>query len=247
MKLFFFQCACVALLWTASPVVYAVTTPTVQLRADVDLTSDPLKGAAYLQSVVAELPEPNASIIRMVLEYPTDGTHTYWWPRAGEGSYDGSTTDVLVNGALAMKGESEQRTFCCGLTLEVYYRYLNGRPDLREKLSQDQYSEFKKDWFCREIFSPGPEDALRNFKLGVKITDLNAARPGDFVQLWRNNKSGHSVIFVNWIADAHGNKLGFRYWSTQKSSNGIGYQSEYFGDEPRAVDEKHLSIARAAY
>jgi len=198
-------------------------------------------GAAFLQAAVGQLPEPNKSIVRLMLDYPRNGEHSYWWPKGV--SYDGSTTDVIVNGVTMMKGEPGGRTFCCGLTLEVYYRYAALKPALAAKLAADP-ARFKKDWFCHNINSPGPLDALVAAGAGKHITDLDKALPGDFVQLWRNDKSGHSVIFVNWLKDATGKRIGLQYWSTQISTNGIGFASESFGTAKKQINPNHFSITR---
>lgn len=209
-------------------------------KAQVVYTTD---GEALLRAALPRLPEPNKSIVELVLSYPRQGEHTYWWPRSGGGAYDGATTDVLVNGKTVLRGESQARTFCCGLTLEVFYRYAASKPGAAAKLAENS-DDFKRDWFCREINSPGPLDALLRVGMGKKIEKLDDALPGDFVQLWRNGKSGHSVIFVNWLKDASGKKVGFQYWSTQTSTNGIGYASEAFGPAKNQVMTEHFSIAR---
>ncbi len=201
-------------------------------------------GRSYLEAVLPKLEEPNASIAKLLLEYPDTGIHDYWWPRKGEGSYDGSTTDVLLNGHLVMKGEPRARTFCCGLTLEVFYRYLESHPKLAERIPKDQYGEFKRYWFCRDIFSPGPLDAMTTYSVGVAVSTPEDATPGDFIQIWRQNKSGHSVIFVNWLRDAQEKRIGLQYWSTQPATGGIGFHSELFGSLPKQIDESHVSIAR---
>lgn len=209
-------------------------------RAQTLYTTD---GPEFLKASLPLLPEPNRSIVELMLSYPTDGKHTYWWPRSGESSYDGSTTDVVLNGEVVMKGEPGARTFCCGLTLEVYYRSIANKPQAVQKVTADS-RKFKGDWFCRNINSPGPLDALKAAGLGTEVKNLDQALPGDFVQLWRNGKSGHSVIFVNWIKDATGKKVGLQYWSTQTSTQGIGFASESFGPAKNQINPEHFSVAR---
>src|SRR5262245_46979558 len=74
----------------------------------------PFRPVAYLEKQLPSLPAQNAAVIKRVLEYPRTGVHTYWWPKKGEGQYDGSTTNVMLAGIPAMKGEPKGRTFCCG-------------------------------------------------------------------------------------------------------------------------------------
>lgn len=201
-------------------------------------TTDPVP---FLNAAQPRLPEPNKSIVNILLSYPRNGQHTYWWPKGG--SYDGSTTDVIVAGKTVMKGESQGRTFCCGLTLEVYYNYAAGNPQLANKLAGID-KQFKRNWFCLKINSPGPLDALSQAGIGAEVTDWEQALPGDFVQLWRNDKSGHSVIFINWLRDATGQRVGLQYWSTQTGTNGIGFSSEAFGTAKKQINPSHFSITR---
>src|SRR5690606_23844587 len=128
-------------------------------------------------------------------------------------------------------------------TLEVFYKYAALKPELAQKIAE-AHSKFKRDWFCREINSPGPLDALTAANIGTEIKDLDQALPGDFVQLWRNDKSGHSVIFINWLRDASGQRVGLQYWSTQTSTNGIGFANESFGPAPKQMNPDHFSVAR---
>ncbi|MGI8908593.1 MAG: hypothetical protein ACR2IE_19125 [Candidatus Sumerlaeaceae bacterium] len=204
----------------------------------------PFRPLSNLQKQLPNLPGPNASIVKCLLEYPRTGVHTYWWPKRGEGQYDGATTDVIVAGIPAMKGEAKGRTFCCGLTLEVLLRTIDKDPAIAGAITSETLPLFKRLWFCDQLFSPGPEDALLGFGLGKKIENLDAALPGDFVQIWRNNRSGHSVIFVAWAYDPQGHRVGLHYWSTQPGTKGINFNSELFGDREATIDEKKLSISR---
>jgi len=203
-----------------------------------------LDPVSFLNRRLPKLEEPNASIVRMILEYPRQGQHTYWWPRSGEGSYDGSTTDILVGGLRAMRGEEKARTFCCGLTLEIALRYIAQQPPQQDQLTSEGLSRFKKLWFCENLFSPGPQDALLAFRMGKKVNDWAFARPGDFVQLWRKNKSGHSVVFVDWARTEDDKIVGVHYWSTQPGTNGIGFARELFGETGKLMDRESFSVVR---
>jgi len=226
--------------YTTQTITFSVIPATTITRRLITTT-----GTEYLEAVLPSLPEPNASIVKLFTKYPTNGTHTYWWPKKGEGHYDGSTTNIILNGQIVMTGEPKARTYCCGLTLEVFYKYLKANPELLSRAAGD-YDKLKSLWFCRDINSPGPLDAMEATQTGHKIADLEQAMPGDFVQLWRSNKSGHSVIFVNWLRGAKGERIGIQYWSTQIKTGGIGLNSELFGSVPGLgmVSEEHLSVAR---
>jgi hypothetical protein len=214
-----------------------VSTPVIAL-------SPPFYPLAYLREKLPTLPPENARIVEALLKYPRTGVHDYWWPHKGEGgSYDGATTDILLNGARVMRGEPKGRTFCCGLTLEVLYGVMPSKLPDDAKLTTATAAEFKNLWFCRNFLSPGPEDALVSFGMGKKI-EPDDALPGDFVQLWRNDKSGHSVIFVAWAKDREGKTVGIHYWSTQTATKGIAFAAEAFGTKSKTMDRAHVTFTR---
>lgn len=191
----------------------------------------------------------NQYVMRVVKRFPTDGTHQYWWPKGN--SYDGATTDVYYLGFKVLRGDAEGRSYCCGLTLQVFYQtlqdYFKDKGVIpSSKLPLDKVNNFKYLWFCPQVKSPGPVEALEKYALGERVKNLNDAQPGDFVQFWRNNGTGHSVIFINWLREAEGNINGLIYWSTQKATNGIGYQIEDVGEGKKEINKDLIFIGRLA-
>lgn len=179
----------------------------------------------------AELPAFNQVVLEIAESYPTDGTHDYWWPRGGEGGgYDGCSQDMYLGEAKVMDGEPEGRTFCCGLTLEVFLRAYNQWVEENgiaadHALAPEDWPEFQRLWFVVEANGPGPSAALEAHGLGTTISP-DETLPGDFVQIWRHSGSGHSVIFKEWIRDESGEITGLRYWSTQPGTDGISENTE---------------------
>jgi hypothetical protein len=60
-------------------------------------------------------------------------------------------------------------------------------------------------------------------------TDLPQAewpKPGDFVQLWRRNGSGHSFVFEGYLKDIQGRSIGLCYWTASKPTGGYGRMCE---------------------
>lgn len=169
----------------------------------------------------------NSTIIEIYKTYPTDGTHTYWW----KNGFDGVTYDILYQGEVVAKSEEKKRTYCCGITLEVYLTACERWAKLNGK---DKYSlgnlkawgvrKLKSDWFVATGKRGGSQDALVTRGLGIKV-ETKDAQPGDFLQLWRPNGSGHSTIFLGF----ENGKI--KYWSTQNSTNGIGINTERQYDE----------------
>ena len=81
--------------------------------------------------------------------------------------------------------------------------------------------------------------------MGREITDFEEAQEGDFVQLWRHSTSGHNPLFVNWIRNSSNVITGVRYWGSQGSTNGIGYNTESFGVST-GINPARFYIGRAA-
>jgi hypothetical protein len=50
------------------------------------------------------------------------------------------------------------------------------------------------------------------------------ARPGDFANISWKSGLGHSVVFLSWVKDREQGKKYLLYWSSQKSTNGLGDQ-----------------------
>lgn len=135
--------------------------------------------------------------------------------------------------ALVHKGETilpkGESSICCGLTLAVAFEVANERGLFEEK-TPEQLKAFQKAWY-----GDGPNSretlcvhAVEQLGIGRAIP-LDEAQAGDFVQFWRSGGSGHSVIFLQWVADGD-ERVGFRYRSSQKSTDGIGDRTEYFAD-----------------
>lgn len=203
-----------------------------------------------------EKPKPfipeETQLAKIVLEvakgYPTDGTHRYHWPKGS--SWTGTTRDLFYDGVRVCDGDPEKRCYCCGLTFEVCFRAWEIAAQRAKvpfrigDLDAKGVHKLRRDWFgVDEHDRKTCQRALVEHKLGRAIK-LEDARPGDFVQLWRASKSGHSVVFLGLDRDAAGRAVALRYWSTQKATNGIGERVERF-DGPAAVLPDETYVARA--
>lgn len=196
-------------------------------------------------ATVADVPTGslNRFILEVQREYPIDGSFQYHWPKSG--GWEGATQDVVYDGRRLARGDPQRRSYCCGLTFEVYVRALlrasGGKPvagvtadDLHE--ARLRFFGDSKTGERRRLV----QHALESMKLG-RAVDHDDARAGDFVQLWRASGSGHQAVFVNWLY-RDGKRAGLTYWSSQPSSRGIGYVSERFAD---GVTEAEVFIGRA--
>jgi hypothetical protein len=118
-------------------------------------------------------------------------------------------------------------TYCCGFTFAVAMKAA-AQHDLLAGKSVEQVRAFQKQWYGATEESREIQCALAAMKLGIgEPIKPDHARPGDFLQFWRTNMSGHSVVFLGWVEDG-GQRVGFRYRSSQASTTGIGDRVEYF-------------------
>jgi hypothetical protein len=132
-------------------------------------------------------------------------------------------------------------TYCCGFTFAVVMKAAHERGLLQGK-SAEEVRAFQKQWYGATEESREIQCALAVQMLGIgQRVESEDARPGDFLQFWRTNKSGHSVVFLGWVMDG-GQRVGFKYRSSQGSTKGIGDRVEYFstpaGKEGQVVRER---------
>ncbi len=197
---------------------------------------------------VPKLGSFNEHVLAIQKTYPTDGTHRYHWPRSG--AWIGITRDLRYDGTLFASGDADGRCHCSGLTFEVFLRAwerwcrAQERPYRILGWTKDDLGRFQRAWFGTTGDRATLHTALTESGLGVRITDLEKAKPGDFVQLWRHSGSGHSCLFQAWIRAPDGTIQGLRYWSTQSSTNGIGERGERFGTSGSALKRDEFYVVR---
>ena len=190
----------------------------------------------------------NAYVLDILHEYPRDGTHPYKWVD----TYDGVTRDLFYKSERIARAnpDGSKSCYCCGLTYEVFFRAVEQlNADLRtgedlNNLTPGDMRYLKYLWFVQSTWGDGPGVGMEFYGLGDKITDWDEVRPGDFVQLWRTSGSGHSVIFIDWVRDINGEPMGIYYWSTQGSTNGINFNTEYFSGKGGSVNPNYTYFSR---
>jgi hypothetical protein len=195
----------------------------------------------------------NAYVLEVLRTYPTDGTHRYHWPKDEPGApqpWRGNARTLTYMGQVLGQGDPEGRCHCSGLTFEVFLQAwmararAQGQPARIRDLDLAGVKRLHQQWFGSPEDKTTLRTALVENGLGVQLTDLEAARPGDFVQLWRHNGSGHAAVFLAWTRDAAGAITGLTYWSTQSATNGIGERTERFGDGPKDVRRDAFYLCR---
>ena len=134
------------------------------------------------------------------------------------------------------------KTYCSGFTFWVVFTALINRKML-ESLSRQDMIDFQQIWYGARTSSKNfPGTALSKYKLGSSVT-LDSASKGDFIQFFRKNGPGHSAIFLEWV-EKDNKKAGFKYRSTQSSTNGVGDRVEYFSDSGGSVLRNQTFVGR---
>ncbi|RME22166.1 MAG: hypothetical protein D6798_16480 [Deltaproteobacteria bacterium] len=190
----------------------------------------------------------NQRVLDVIATYPTDGSYGYYWP--SDSDWAGTTRDIWYRGELVAEGDPEHRSYCSGITWETFMRAWEGLDEEMggdgtiNGMTVDDLYEFRTDWYVRELWGDGVGIAVENAGIGERITDLEDVRPGDYVQIWRYSGSGHTFVFIDWERDDDGHIIGLRYWSSQGSTDGIGYNEEYFGSGGSNIDPSYFFAAR---
>lgn len=177
----------------------------------------------------------------------------------------GHTRPLTYDGAV-ISDEKTRTSHCVGATFQFFVTALNAwfqdnRDDrvwslpVAEMLKEP--GTFKHCWYVDESFHcrDGVAEALARYGLGSRITDFSQLRPGDFVQYWRSNGTGHSVLFLGFL-DGKGtvhatwpgsSAVGFRYVSSQGSTRGMGYRKGFFsGHCNEAVSGRDCGILKSS-
>lgn len=169
------------------------------------------------------------------------------------GGYDSKWGGSGVPEAIEHKGtrilsKATNGTYCCGFTFAVCTKILAGSKAWRAKSAAD-VKAFQQAWYGANKASSERQCAyaVETFQLGKEV-EAKDALAGDFVQLWRKTKkpSGHSVLFLSWI-ELEGERIGIHYLSSQGSTKGIGFGTEFFsgaGLPGARVDPDRIYAAR---
>ena len=64
----------------------------------------------------------NAAVVSILETYPTDGSYEYYWPSGSGSGWKGTTQDIYYLDTLVAEGDPYNRSYCVGLTWEVFMR-----------------------------------------------------------------------------------------------------------------------------
>jgi hypothetical protein len=111
---------------------------------------------------------------------------------------------ITIAGQVRFVPRDDFGSNCVGFTAAVGMRVINADSKLEPKITRSNWLGFWNRWMI-VTGRKGAAGALGYVGLGVEVSFAEARR-GDFVQLWRTDASGHSVIFEHWV-DEEGNAL----------------------------------------
>jgi hypothetical protein len=197
---------------------------------------EPITKPVIAQSTVQESPLPFNQLVLAQIKTYNKGSYPYLL-NTDYANYNGVTSNLYYQGKLLLKAHpsGNRANHCVGITFEVFFRAIkdwNQRQgyagDTIKDLNYEQFYDFILKWY---VAGPKTENnlviALEKYKLGKRLTNFEEARPGDFIDFSRENQTGHTVVLIDWVR-VNGKIVGLRYWSSQESTNGIGYKTEYF-------------------
>lgn len=231
-----------------------------QPKRDIDFRRYPVDGRGftpvtkYLASAEPVIDDAdgalNPYVLRVIEAYPTDGSYPYHCKPLEYDIYNGVTEDIWYQGRVVAKAypDGSRCSYCCGLTFEIFCRAMKLRnrakglqPDEFNGLCFDDLFNLLQLWYV-EGKGDSPQRGIVAYGLGQKIDNWEDARAGDFCDYSRNNKTGHSVIFIDWTRDDAGKITGLKYFSS--NSGGVGPKTEYFEDTGGNLMRNWVRLAR---
>jgi hypothetical protein len=192
----------------------------------------------------------NPYVLRVIEAYPTDGSYPYHCKPLEYDIYNGVTEDIWYQGRIVAKAypDGSRCSYCCGLTFEIFCRAMELRNRAKGLVPDDFHGMCFTDlfnllqlWYI-EGSGDSPQRGIVAYGLGRAIESWEEAKAGDFCDFSRNNKTGHSVIFIAWTRDEAGQISGLKYFSS--NSGGVGFQTEYFAESGGKLLRKWVRLAR---
>ena len=183
----------------------------------------------------------NPYVLKVISAFPLDGSYPYhcgWTPREYD-IYNGVTQDLWYRGMVVAKAypDGSRCSYCCGFTFEAFVRAMKLRniqkgidPDDFNGMSFGDLFNMLQFWYI-EGAGDSEQRAITSYGLGQAVTDLEQARPGDFLSYSTTPAGGHAVIFMGWTRDEQNKIVGLKYFSSNLSgSHGVGFGSGRFSD-----------------
>ena len=186
----------------------------------------------------------NPYVLKVISGYPLDGSYTVSLRLVALGSNDilqrrDAVTQWFKGMVVAFMAypDGSRCSYCCGFTFEVFVRAMKLR-NIQKGLDEDDFNGMTFNdlfnalqlWYI-EGKGDSEERAISSYGLGHSVTNLEEAKPGDFLSYSTTPPGGHSVIFLGWLRDENNKIIGFKYFSSNLSgTHGVGFGSSHFSD-----------------
>ncbi len=157
----------------------------------------------------------------------------YKWQGFSTSGFNETISEFLKSGKILCS--SEHQSMC---TSAAFLAFLMKAKQLvkDKKITQAQLERWADlrgpAWPILNI-QARPDLLLKELDLGDgrilrqnEIPTDNWPSKGDLVQIWRKDRSGHSVVFSNLLKSSNGKVMGVCYWASNKSTNGYGERCE---------------------
>lgn len=187
----------------------------------------------------------NPVLLEVAAEYPSDGSYGQL-PRSEWDTSLGLSADLYYAGKLKYRGDPQKRSYCSGLMFEIYLeackRSAGDDEVILKSVPEGYFHHFRKDFYGVDGNEQTLVRAISDRGLGKRIRRLSNAKPGDLVQFWRNNGTGHAVLFLDCaFRDRLPSEI--TYWSVQ--FGGVRIMKEKIGNGEQDIDLSRIFIVRA--
>jgi len=243
------------------PEVQPVVEPQPAKPAAVTEEDQPAKQPGAAEDLSKYDTTLNSYVLQIINTYPI-GRYPYLLNN-DYANYNGVTANISYQGQLLLKAHPSGKRYshCSGITFEVFFRAMQERnkklgisPDDFNGMTPEQLEDFIMNWYVAngDKQSQNAAKAVEKYGLGRRISRWEDARAGDFIDISRENNTGHTVVFIKWLKNDSGKIIGLKYWSSQESTQGISYKEEYFNIQNESgvkygnVMTSHVYIARVS-
>jgi hypothetical protein len=138
----------------------------------------------------------------------------------------GVAKEVIHRGVQILPASRSKNYFGAGFTFTVALNVARSK-HLLDQCAPSDLQRAQREWYGATDQSGRRQliIALEDLGLGCEVNP-SEVRPGDFAIFSRRNTT-HSVVFLGWVM-YEDKKVGIRYRSAQKQTDGVGDAAEYF-------------------
>lgn len=177
-------------------------------------------------------PSPDTLYDQIVATFPVGCGHV--WHKFNKEAFH-ETVATYVSDEKVLCDPKKYHSMC---TSAVFLAFVKSLKNLRAKdlVTQAQFDSWSlvggSAWIYLNAMAR-PDLLFELLKLGEgktlrkdELPNAEWPKEGDFLQIWREDESGHATIFAGYLKDAKGKAKGICYWSSNEKTNGYGRRCE---------------------